>query len=203
MRKNVAGQKFVVFAFNRTTGVALAGDAANITANIRLDHGVAAATTDVNPTETEDGFYTFDAAQAETNANVVQVFPASTTADIQVIAVPGVIYTVPDGFSDAPLATLAGQATIVGYIDTEIGTILTNLAAVSALVSAVQADLDNGADGLGALKILIDAVATSATGIKAKTDLLTFTVANQLDANIQSVNDVPLTGNGSTVPFNV
>jgi len=37
---------------------------------------------------------------------------------------------------------------------------------------------------------------TSITAIKAKTDSLTFTVANQVDANIQSVNDVTVTGNG-------
>lgn len=33
--------------------------------------------------------------------------------------------------------------------------------------------------------------------IKAKTDSLTFTVANQVDANIQSVNDVAVTGTGA------
>jgi hypothetical protein len=33
--------------------------------------------------------------------------------------------------------------------------------------------------------------------IKAKTDQLTFTVANVLDANIQRINDVAITGDGS------
>jgi hypothetical protein len=32
--------------------------------------------------------------------------------------------------------------------------------------------------------------------IKAKTDNLTFTVTNQVDANIQSVNDVTVNGDG-------
>lgn len=36
------------------------------------------------------------------------------------------------------------------------------------------------------------------TAIKAKTDSLTFTVAGQVDSNIQSVNDVTVTGNGQT-----
>lgn len=46
-------------------------------------------------------------------------------------------------------------------------------------------------------------VDTEVAAIKAKTDSLTFTVAGQVDANIQSVNDVAITGNGSTTPFNV
>ena len=43
----------------------------------------------------------------------------------------------------------------------------------------------------------------SVAAIKAKTDSLTFTVAGQVDANVQYINDVAITGNGSTVPFNV
>lgn len=38
----------------------------------------------------------------------------------------------------------------------------------------------------------------SIAAIKAKTDPLTFTVANQVDSNIQYVNDVQVTGNGQT-----
>ena len=56
MQKNTASQKFVVFAFNRTTNVPLTGDAANITANLQKDFGTSTATNDVNPTELEDGF---------------------------------------------------------------------------------------------------------------------------------------------------
>ncbi len=47
---------------------------------------------------------------------------------------------------------------------------------LDVLLDALQTDLDNGTDGLGALKALIDAV-------KTKTDSLTFTVSNQVDAN--------------------
>ena len=39
--------------------------------------------------------------------------------------------------------------------------------------------------------------------IKAKTDSLTFTEAGQVDANVQSINDVAITGDGSATPFNV
>lgn len=39
--------------------------------------------------------------------------------------------------------------------------------------------------------------------IQAKTDSLTFTVAGVVDANIQRINDVTITGNGSGTPFGV
>lgn len=45
---------------------------------------------------------------------------------------------------------------------------------------------------------------TTTDNIKSKTDSLTFTVAGQVDANIQSINDVTITGNGQTgTEFNV
>jgi hypothetical protein len=40
--------------------------------------------------------------------------------------------------------------------------------------------------------------AANVVAIKAKTDSLTFTVAGQVDANIQSVNDVTVTGTGAS-----
>lgn len=43
----------------------------------------------------------------------------------------------------------------------------------------------------------VDTVDTVVDAIKAKTDSLTFTTAGQVDANIQSVNDVALQGNGT------
>lgn len=49
----------------------------------------------------------------------------------------------------------------------------------------------------------ISTVDTVVDAIKAKTDSLTFTVAGQVDANIQSINDVTIVGDGSGTPFNV
>ena len=93
MQKNIAGQKWCVFAFNLTNNTFLSGDAANITANLRIDGGAANAIDDVNPTELEDGFYAFDITQAETSGDMILISPQSSTSDIQVIGVPGVIYT--------------------------------------------------------------------------------------------------------------
>lgn len=44
---------------------------------------------------------------------------------------------------------------------------------------------------------------TEVAAIKAKTDSLTFTVANVLDANIQRINDVAVTGDGAAPKFGV
>jgi len=137
MQKNVAGQMFTVFAFNRTTNVPLTGDAANISANIRLDNGTAAATNDVNPTETEDGFYQFTATQAETNADQIQLFPASSTADIQVISVPGIIFTTPVNFGGDVIQTGDAFARIGAT-----GSGLTSLAQASIVTNARLAELD-------------------------------------------------------------
>lgn len=49
----------------------------------------------------------------------------------------------------------------------------------------------------------IAAVKADSAAIKLKTDSLTFTVANQVDANTQSINDVTIIGDGSGTPFNV
>ena len=52
-------------------------------------------------------------------------------------------------------------------------------------------------------EVVDEYAAAQATAIKTKTDSLTFTVAGEVDANIHSVNDVPVTGVGSDVdPWN-
>lgn len=93
MQKNIAGQKWIVFAFNLTNNTPVTGNALNITANLRIDGGAVNAVDDVNPTELEDGFYVFDLTQVETNGDMILISPASITADVQVIGVPAVVYT--------------------------------------------------------------------------------------------------------------
>ena len=99
LQKNVASQKYRVFAFDTTDGTAKTGDAAQITAKIDKDWAGAGATDDTNPTEVEDGYYLFTLTQAETNADVIDFYPESSTGSIQVIGVPGTVYTVPPNFS--------------------------------------------------------------------------------------------------------
>jgi hypothetical protein len=59
------------------------------------------------------------------------------------------------------------------------------------------ADLPTNAELATALGTADDAVLAQIALVKAKTDSLTFTVAGEIDANIQSVNDVTVTGTGA------
>ena len=103
MEKNVAG-KWIVFAYGLPDHATLAGepvtgDAANITANIRIDGGAANAVDDTNPTELEDGYYIFDITATEANGDNLVICPASATANVQVIGVPGAVWTRPPNFN--------------------------------------------------------------------------------------------------------
>ena len=94
LQKNVASQKWSVFAFDRTDNTAKTGDAANITGAVYID-GVANTIDDTNPTELANGFYIFDIAQAESNGNYIVMNATSTTADIQVVGCPMALWTMP------------------------------------------------------------------------------------------------------------
>ncbi len=97
MFKNTAGQEWVVFAFQdeggANPGEPVAADQANITANVRIDGGAANAVDDTNPTVLEDGYYTFGITAAESNGNSIVITPVSSTANVNVIGVPGALYT--------------------------------------------------------------------------------------------------------------
>lgn len=98
MFKNVAS-KFEVFAWDTTTGLAKTGDAANITCYVDKDFGGYTVLGDTSATERDStnakGFYLFDAAQAETNADVLKISAKSSTANIAVIGAPQTIFTRP------------------------------------------------------------------------------------------------------------
>ncbi len=75
-------------------------------------------------------------------------------------------------------------------------------AGVRAAVGLASANLDTqlaaGAqDATVAKASALSTAQTAITAIKAKTDSLAFTVANQLDANVQYVNDVQVNGTGT------
>lgn len=102
MKKNQAGQKWRVFAFDRATGAPVTGDAANITAKISGNYAAAVALTDVNPTETEDGYYLFDLTPSETDYDDISIYPESSTSGVQVIGVPANHQPVAVGTSSLP-----------------------------------------------------------------------------------------------------
>ena len=142
MYKNTAGQKWIVFAFQdeggTNPGEPVTGDAANITANLRLDGGAANAVDDLNPTELEDGYYVFDITQAESNADLILITPASATANVNVIGVPGAVWTTTD----------------VSGVEAKIDTVDTNVDAVLVDTNELQTDWTDG----GRLDLIIDAI---------------------------------------------
>ena len=123
MEKNVAG-KWVVFAFEdeggTNPGEPVTGDALNITANVRIDGGAANAVDDTNPTELEDGYYVFDLTAAETNGDLILICPQSATANVNVIGVPGSVWTTPANFNDLSVSASTGKTT-VGTNDDKTG----------------------------------------------------------------------------------
>lgn len=141
MQKNVASQKWVVFAFDRTDNTPKTGDAAQITANIKVGAAASGATNDLNPTELEDGYYQFDLLQAETNADELIIFPASSTSNIQVIGCPSVIYTRPANFSTLSLGVGGAVTTVTNLTNAPTSGDLT-----AAMKASVNAEVDNALD---------------------------------------------------------
>lgn len=140
MEKNTAG-KWIVFAYglpsHASAGQPITGDAANITANIRIDGGAANAVDDTNPTELEDGYYVFDIAAAETNGDNLVICPASSTANVQVIGVPGAVWTRPANFNDLSVTATTGRVDL------------------DSIGGTTQTANDNGAD-VNAIKVKTD-----------------------------------------------
>jgi hypothetical protein len=94
--------------------------------------------------------------------------------------------------------------------------IAADIIALKAETAAILADTDViGAAGAGLTEAggtgdQLTALATAANlttvdtvvdAVKVQTDKLTFTVANQVDANMQYINDAALLGDGSATPW--
>jgi len=106
---------------------------------------------------------------------------------------------------DATIRAAVGLAS--ANLDTQLGDLPTaaevtdavwdeDLTTHSVADSAGRYLSDTGAI-LPAIVVIDDFLDTEIAAIKAKTDSLTFTVAGQVDANIQYVNDVLVTGTGA------
>ena len=126
MKKNVASQKWFVYAIDVTTSLPKTGDLANITAKLSKDGATGAALGDASPVELESGWYVFDLTQAETNYDSLALIPISGTANIEVMGMPPAVYPIEDVTGDA-FARLGAPAG----------------ASVSADIVALQADTDN------------------------------------------------------------
>ena len=119
MEKNVAG-KWVVFAFEdeggTNPGEPVTGDATNITANISIDGAAGTSVgSGANPTELEDGYYVFDLLASEKNGDLLTIFPQSATANVNVIGVPGSVWTTPANFNDLSVSENYYRQLLAGY----------------------------------------------------------------------------------------
>lgn len=108
-RKNITGQKLVVYAFDSTTNAPKTGDAANLTAYISQDDGSLTALGDTSATEISStnakGYYSFDLTQAETNAVKLFFSAKSSTANVVVRSEPATFWTAPVFFERLPISS--------------------------------------------------------------------------------------------------
>lgn len=117
MQKNTAG-KWIVFAYglpdHASDGQPITGDAAQITGSIYID-GVVNAIDDTNPTELGGGYYAFDITAAEANGDNLVIVPASSTGSVQVIGVPGAVWTRPPNFEALGIESGGAISTLNGH----------------------------------------------------------------------------------------
>ena len=144
MYKNTASQKWTVFAFDRTDNTPKTGDAAQISAVIRID-GAENAVDDAHPTELSLGYYEFDITQVETNGDLLTIIPTSSTGDIQVVGVPGSVYT--DAVKAVVDAILTDTETTLDAIVDKILALLNNRLSITDLTGAATLrTIGDGAD---------------------------------------------------------
>lgn len=186
MYKNTNGQKITVFAFDSTTNLPKTGDAANITAYYDLDDAGVTVLTDTSATEKDStnakGYYIFDLAQAETNANKILFSAKSSTSNIVLIATPAVVYTYPanftttsiDGSGRVDLGKILGTASAgaAGYAAVDLAQVVPTSPTAGTLGESLLMMLNrvgrrNTAQAGGASTITLDAGASAVDNIYA------------------------------------
>ena len=145
----------------------------------------------VNATEIGNGYYYYTPTGADTTTNGAIIWYATNAAcdsdGVEHRIVPAANGRLSNlDVASSTLATSSLLTTVAGYIDTEIGTILTNIA-----------DLPTNAELATALGTADDAVLAQIALVKATTDQFVFTVAGQVDANAESMNGAEILGVGT------
>ena len=210
MKKNTAGQKWVVFAFDETDNTPKAGDAAQITAKVSIDGGAAGATTDANPTELESGYYAFDIDADETNGDYLAIIPVSSTGNIQVVGVPGGVWTTfPVESADSgstqiarvgadgdTLETLSDQIDLQGTA-VELAKVPKSDSNVTWNATALASMEAEAVDALESFNL--DTLAGVDTGVAVDGDLSPHVITGSVLAHIMAANkDVTTSYNAST-----
>jgi hypothetical protein len=153
-----------------------------------------------NDAASASGTVTFpNATLASTTGAVGSVTGAVGSVTGAVGSVTGAVGSIGAGGISA--ASFAANAITAAKLDPDVTTELQAGLATSSAVSTLQTSVDDiptSAELATALGTADDAVLTQIALVKAKTDSLTFTVANKVDANTKSINDVTVTGVGTT-----
>ena len=131
---------------------------------------------------------------------------AGTVGGVSVVGEVVEQFTVQAGAAFTRLGAPAGASVSadVAVVQADTNDIQARLPAALTVDGNIKADtlrvggtLQTAGDIPAMITVVDDFVDTEVTAIKAQTDKMTFTVPNQLDVNIQSVNDTAVTGNGS------
>jgi len=221
MQKNTASQKWRVFAFDRTTQVPKTGDAANITAVIKIDGGASTATNDANPTEISGGYYEFDLTQAETNGNEILLIPTSVTANVQVIGCPALQITTPASWNNDIVQTGDSYARIgaagvgltnlgdtrIANLDTTVSSrlapagTLANVTTVNGLANGVITAASIAADAITDAKVASDVTIASVTGsVGSVTGVVTANVTKSVGYGVMGYGTVDTGASTTSVP---
>lgn len=216
-RKNVAYR--VTFPILDADGDLVTG-AASLDSEVSIDGAAFAdCTNEATEIATSSGVYYLDLTSSEMNGDTVAVIVKTGTAGAKTTTI--VMYPEEAGDYRADVTHFGGTAGTFSGGRPEVNTTHIGGSAISqsggvANVNAVQISGDSIAadnaeaffDGTGyaGTNNVIPTVTTvgSVTGltasdvgaIKAKTDSLTFTQAGHVDANVQRINDVVITGDG-------
>lgn len=197
--KNVGAQKAAVFAYDKTTGAAKTGDAANITAYLSKDWGAAAAVADTNPTEMDatnmPGWYAFDLAQAETNAEVLVLAPKSSTANVLVEQVQVFTENLAANRTGAVGSVNGAVASVTAGVTLAADAI--SAAALSA--AAVDEILDEAVEGTLTVRQILRLLLAEAVGKAAGGGSTSITFRDQADTKNRIAATVDANGNRSAV----
>lgn len=100
---------------------------------------------------------------------------------------------------DQIVASVSGAVgSVTGSVTVGTNNDKTGYGLSAAAVQAIWDALTTALTTVGSIgKLLVDNVNATISSVKAKTDSLTFTVAGQVDANIQYVNDTQIQGTGA------
>lgn len=196
MFKNVA-TKILFFAFDTTTGAAKTGDASNLSAYVSKDYGSVTQLADTSATELDaanaKGWYLFDVAQAESNADALLFTAASMTANVACVG--QYIFTTPASFTSFVTPTGATVAAVSGAVGSVTGNVGGNVVgSVASVVGAVGSVTGLTASNLDAT---VSSRSTYAGGAVASVTAAV-TVAGTVDANVAEVNGVSVTGTGTS-----